>query len=141
MKDFPLELQLRIDWSELDLFGHVNNVSFMKYVQASRVNYWDAIGLSRMFQETRTGAILASTACQFRRPLFFPGTITVQVRCDFIKNTSFGLHHQILNEKGEIAAQAQDVMVMYDFSRDEKVAFPEPLRQEIEKLEGRRFSQ
>lgn len=26
-------ISLRIDWSELDAFGHINNVMIMKYVQ------------------------------------------------------------------------------------------------------------
>lgn len=39
MDNYNTSLELRIDWSEMDLFGHVNNVAFFKYVQASRVNY------------------------------------------------------------------------------------------------------
>lgn len=35
------ELNLRIDWSELDLFGHVNNVMYAKYMQASRVHFME----------------------------------------------------------------------------------------------------
>ncbi|MDX5348904.1 MAG: thioesterase family protein [Hymenobacteraceae bacterium] len=139
MHHFPLQLNLRIDWSELDLFGHVNNVSFIKYVQSSRVNYWEKIGLSQLFDETKVGAILASTACQFRLPLFYPGEITVQVRCEFIKTTSFGLQHQILNQDGEIAAEAHDVMVMYDFNKHQKVPFPEHLKKAIQELERSKF--
>ena len=29
------QITLRIDWSELDLFGHVNNVAFHKYAQTA----------------------------------------------------------------------------------------------------------
>ncbi len=39
-------ISLRIDWSELDVFGHVNNVAFNKYAQAARLNYVDTIGLN-----------------------------------------------------------------------------------------------
>ncbi len=45
MELFPLKLRLRIDWSEIDLFGHVNNVATLKYVQAARVNCLEALGL------------------------------------------------------------------------------------------------
>ncbi len=27
----PIILTLRIDWSEMDLFGHINNVMYAKY--------------------------------------------------------------------------------------------------------------
>ena len=38
-------ISLRIDWSELDVFGHINNVMFNKYAQTARLNYVDTIGL------------------------------------------------------------------------------------------------
>ncbi len=34
-----METRIRIDWSELDLFGHVNNVTFFKYIKQLVCNY------------------------------------------------------------------------------------------------------
>jgi len=138
--NFPIKLKLRIDWSELDYFGHVNNVSFFKYIQASRVNYWDNIGLTQSHRETNIGPMLVSCKCDFKKPLFYPGEITIHSRVEFIKNTSFSICHKIIDEKGEIAADAQDVMVMFDFTQNEKVVFPKYLREIIEKLESKIFS-
>jgi acyl-CoA thioester hydrolase len=136
---FPVKLPLRLDWSEMDLFGHINNVSYFKYIQASRVNYWESIGLTQLHSEMKLGPILASTSCNFLKPLFYPGDIVVQCSLSFIKNTSFGIRHQILNSDGEIAATADDVIVLYDFIKNEKVAMPADLRQKIEALEQRSF--
>lgn len=138
--DFPVTLKLRIDWSELDLFGHVNNVMFMKYVQAARVNYWEQIGLYREFLETKKGPMLASVNCNFKKPLFFPGEVLIRTRMEFIKNTSFGFHHELWDDKGELAAEAHDVMVSFDFNTNEKMPFPEAMRETVEKLEGKRFA-
>ena len=139
-QNFPVKLEIRIDWSELDYFGHVNNVSFFKYIQASRVNYWDTIGLTKSHRETKIGPMLASCKCDFKRPLHYPGQITILSRVDFIKNSSFSICHQIIDENGEIAAVAQDVMVMFDFNRNEKITFPKELRKKIEVLENKFFS-
>lgn len=139
MEHYPVKLSLRIDWSELDLFGHVNNVAYLKYIQASRVNYWETIGLTRTYEETKLGPMLASTSCAFRRPLFYPGNITVEARVSFIKNTSFGIHHRIINENNELAAEADDVIVMFDFNTNQKIAFPNELRKRVEELEKRSF--
>ena len=139
MENYPVKLNLRLDWSEMDLFGHINNVSYFKYVQASRVNYWETSGINVYFEKQKIGPILASTSCQFKKPLHYPGNIVVQARIDFIKNSSFGIHHQILNEKGELCAEAQDVIVFFDFNKHEKVTFPEELRKKVELLEGRKF--
>lgn len=133
--NFPVQLDMRLDWSEMDLFGHINNVMYFKYIQASRVNYWEAIGLNGMISREKKGPILASTTCQFLKQLHFPGNITLRCRMEFIKSTSFGFHHQILTET-EIAAEAHDVMVMFDFSRNEKIVFPEALKEKVRLLEG-----
>ena len=136
---FNVKLSLRLDWSEMDLFGHINNVMYFKYIQASRVNYWETMGIAKDFATTKVGPILASTKCNFLKPLHYPSNIIIQARMEFIKNTSFGIEHQILNEHGEIAAIANDVIVMYDFNKNEKVIFPELLKKTIEEIEGRKF--
>jgi acyl-CoA thioester hydrolase len=139
MDDFGVRLELRIDWSEMDLFGHVNNVSYFKYIQAARVNYWETIGLTQLLSENKIGPILASTSCQFLKPLFYPGNITVESRIDYIRNSSFGLSHQIRNQDGETASTATDVIVVYDFEKHTKIQFPVDLREKVEILEGRKF--
>jgi acyl-CoA thioester hydrolase len=136
---YPVKLNIRLDWSEMDLFGHINNVSYFKFIQASRVNYWETIGLTDIHKATNVGPMLASTHCNFKQPLFYPGTIVVEARMDFIKNTSFGIQHRILTPEGEVAAEANDVMVMYDFNKNEKAPFPHELKKIVEKLEDNVF--
>ena len=139
MDQFPVKLKLRIDWSEMDLFGHVNNVAYFKYIQASRVNYWEKCRIGEMYNETKIGPILLSTSCKFIKPLHYPGNIIVASRIEFIKNTSFGIHHRILNEHNEIAAEAHDVVVNYDFNKNEKVPVSEQFLKAVEAIEGRKF--
>lgn len=121
--------ELRIDWSELDYFKHVNNVSFFKYIQSARVNFWDQTGLTDFHLKTNCGAMLASTHCDFKQPLFYPGTVKISTRVGFIKNTSFGFQHTLTNSAGEIVAEALDIMVMFDFANNTKITIPEWLRE------------
>lgn len=137
--DYKVSLKLRIDWSELDYFAHVNNVAFYKYIQASRVNYWEKIGLVQSHLQTKIGPMLASCKCDFKSELNYPGEITVFCRTNFIGNSSFGFMHEIRNERNVIAATAEDVMVMYDFNTKSKIRFPNELRHKIELLEGKSF--
>jgi len=139
MNTFPVKLTLRIDWSELDIVGHVNNVAFLKYVQAARVNYWETIGLYQTYLQSKIGPMLASTSCQYKKPLFYPGNILIQTSLDFIKTTSFGFHHQIINYNNDLVAEAHDVMVLFDFTKNEKIPFPDDLRRLVEQLEKRTY--
>lgn len=130
------ELKLRIDWSEMDLFGHVNNVSFFKYIQASRVNFWPRFGIDEAKPPTPLGIMLASCSCKYLKPVFYPGEITVYATMEFVKNSSFGFYHRILNEQKELCAEAHDVMVLYDFEKNEKVTIPDDMRKKMQEYQG-----
>lgn len=140
MNESSMKLELRIDWSELDVFGHVNNLEIMKYVQAARVNYMEKVGLMQLQSEKNIGPILASIHTQFRKPLFYPGQVTVYSRVDYIKTSSFKIHHEIYNDNNELAAEAQDIIVFYDFNRNHKLSIPAELRKKIELLEDKDFN-
>lgn len=128
---YKLELQLRIDWSDLDMYKHVNNISFMRYMQSGRVNFWEASGIYKMYENSNMGTMLVSTHCDFKKSLYYPGKAIVKTKLDFIKNSSFGLRHLILDETNEICAEGKDVVVCYDFDKDKTFKIPEDLREKL----------
>lgn len=134
MNSSKLELILRIDWSEQDLFGHINNVMISKYVQSARVNLWDKIGLSEMFRSQKIGATVAATKVQFKQPLYYPGNIKIYTWIQDIKNTSFIMHHEIYNDSHELCVYAEDVVVTYDYNAHHKVNLSEFIREAYQKL-------
>ncbi|HNW70888.1 MAG TPA: acyl-CoA thioesterase [Bacteroidales bacterium] len=131
MNGSKLKLELRIDWSEIDVLGHINNLAILKYIQAGRVNYLESVGLLPLKPEINTGPIIASTTCQFRKPLFYPGNVTVYSKVDLIKNTSFRIQYEVLNDDAEIVAEAHDIIVFYDFDKNTKLELPEELKKKI----------
>lgn len=126
--DFKLSLQLRIDWSEMDTYQHVNNVNFMKYMQSARVQFWEVTGLAKLYDETKKGPMLVSTKCDFKKPLFFPGNVIVKTKVEFIKNSSFGLYHRLYNDEGILCAEGHDVAVCFDFNIDKTFQITDALR-------------
>lgn len=128
-------LLLRIDWSELDAFGHVNNVMFYKYLQAARVMFWEQIGLYDQYKNDGIAPLLASATVDFKKTLMYPGNVTIQYTVAFIKNTSFGLEYILYNDNDEIVALGKDAMVLYDFNKNEKLSIPDVLRLSIEKYQ------
>lgn len=39
LEDYKLSIDIRIDWSDLDMYRHVNNLTFMRFMQSGRVNF------------------------------------------------------------------------------------------------------
>jgi len=129
ISDYKLSIDLRIDWSDLDMYKHVNNLSFIKFMQTGRALFWEATGLTKIYEEINKGPMVVSTHCDFKRSLYYPGTAIVKTKLAFIKNSSFGLDHLILNEKMEICAEGRDVAVCFDFNKEETYKIPEELRE------------
>jgi acyl-CoA thioester hydrolase len=100
----------------MDLFGHVNNIAYFKYIQAARVNFWDKIGLTEMHQTKNIGPILASCKCDFLKELNYPGNVRIHTSVSNIGRTSFGFTHDLFDEKDIKVAVGQDAIVFYDFN-------------------------
>ncbi len=119
----------KIDWSELDLFGHVNNVMFFKYMQAARLRFCEEMGLSSLNKENSLSFMVASSRCDFKEPLHYPGEVKVLTIALWVKNTSFALSHQLYNNSSaHLAAVGEDVLVLYDYTKRSKVAVTPELR-------------
>ncbi|MCE3229218.1 MAG: hypothetical protein K0S32_3769 [Bacteroidetes bacterium] len=133
------EINIQLDWSEMDLFGHINNVAYFKYIQAARVNYCELIGINTYRPDQKLSFAVAASSCQFKKPLHYPGQIKVRTKVEWVKNTSLQLNHQIIDQHGDIAAEGIDVLVIFDYEVNAKVQIPETTRKKIEEIEQRSF--
>jgi len=127
--DYKLSIDLRIDWSDLDMYKHVNNLTFIRFMQTGRALFWEATGLTEIYEATHRGPMVVSTHCDFKKSLYYPGTAIVKTKLAFIKNSSFGLDHIILNEDMEVCAEGRDVAVCFDFNLNKTYTIPENLRE------------
>ena len=132
-----LSLTLRIDWSEIDLMGHINNLAIQKYIQSSRIHYFEQVGIASHHQEEQFAPILASVQVQYLKPLFYPGEVTVRTNVEQIKTTSILMHHDVYNDAGERIAIANDVLVYYDYAAAQKHPLPDCYREAISQIEGK----
>lgn len=124
-------LELPVAWGEQDAFGHLNNVVYFRYFENVRMLYLERIGVLRSHRETGLGVILASTTCDFERPVQWPCQLTVRTGCTKIGNTSFTLAYSISDPLGEVVATGTSVQVMYDYLGGHKVSIPDTIRAAI----------
>ena len=125
----------RIDWSDLDLLGHVNNLAFSRFFQASRVEYCGHIGM-KVYQGMKTGPILAASRVQFTAQLFFPGNVRILTRLKKAGGTSIVLEHALFDDAGTLCAFAEDVVVRYDFEAKTKIPLGDEIRAMIAEYEA-----
>lgn len=138
LSDFPVVLELPTLWGDQDSFGHVNNLVYLRWCETVRVEYLARIGFWPPLPPAGVGPILASVACDYRRPLTHPDTILVGARVTRIGNSSFRMQHAIVSQSlGVVAAEADSTLVALDYSQNKAVRLPEAFRRAIEELESK----
>ena len=134
--NLPVSIQVSVAWGEQDLFGHVNNIVYFRYFESVRMHFLDRIGVLRSHRETGIGVILASTTCDFKKPVQWPQKLVVRTGCDHVGNTSFIMQYEIVNEVGDVVATGSSVQVMYDYNRGHKMPIPDQVISAIAALQA-----
>ncbi|HZH69486.1 MAG TPA: thioesterase family protein [Flavobacteriaceae bacterium] len=128
-----LEISLRIDWSDLDYYAHVNNVSIARYLQSARVNFWELSGLAESYQEFQKGPMLVGTKSDFKNALTYPGVVRIVSRIIKIGNSSFSIAHQLYDSHNILCVESVDTAVCYDFKHHHTIPIPETIRKVMER--------
>ena len=138
LEDFPVVLRLPIQWGEMDAYGHLNNTVVFRYFESARVDYLVRCGFARSWEVDRIGAILHSTSCRFRTPLYYPDTVAVGGRCSDLADDRFTMEYRVVSQSsGLLAAEGSGVVVSFDYEARVRTAIPAAVRAGIQRLEDR----
>lgn len=108
-------------WSDMDAYGHVNNVQFLRLLEDARV-----IGFEEWFGQDRSvlseGILVARHEIEYLAPLLFRvAPIVVEMWPTRIGGAGFDLGYEVRDgrdgEQGEtVFARAETTLVLYDFA-------------------------
>lgn len=140
LADFPVVIELPVQWSDQDAFGHANNAVYFRWFESARIAYLDHVKLGDRMSHDGVGPILAHIECNYRKQVKYPDTIRVGARVIRIGRSSIGIEHKLWSkEHGGIAADGKSTIVVFDYDANKPRAVPDWLREAIEKLEGRKI--
>ena len=138
LADFPVVFTLPLQWGDQDAFGHVNNVVYFRWFESARVIYLDRIGLDHLMEGSGLGPILASIHCNYRRQLNYPDTVHIGARVTSLGNSSLKMQHVVYSDAQQaLTADAESVIVTFDYTAQKSVRIPDSVRKQIEQVEGR----
>ena len=117
-----------IRFRDLDALAHVNNGSYLVYLESARLAWWLHV-TRRPPGIPALDMMLASVALDFRSPLFWGESVEVGVRCAAMGRTSFEMEFQVRDAvSGRVAADGRKVCVYYDFAAGKSLPLTEELR-------------
>ncbi len=138
---FRVALDWPVQWGDQDMFGHVNNVVYFRWLESARVDYFSRGGLARLHGADDHGPILANVECNFRRQLTFPDTVRLGTRVARIGRTSLTVEHALWSTAQQMAlvADGTSIVVVFNYATQQAITVPDEIRHAIEQLEGCKF--
>ena len=130
MTEFSIKLPVR--WGDMDAFGHVSNVVFLRYIEDCRAQWMESV--PSHWQDGDTGPVVANININFRRPMYWPEEVEISLRPQSPGRSSIKLEHEIRSTRehdGErtLYADATCTLVWIDKKRGEPVPLPTCLRE------------
>ncbi|WP_201615638.1 acyl-CoA thioesterase [Psychrobacter urativorans] len=129
---YPVIHNQPIHWGEMDAFSHLNNVVYYRYAESARIAYLQALG---MFDGSMV-TVLAQSSCQYLRPVTYPDTLLLGVRCQRLGTTSIVMEYSYYScAQQELVATAEAVVVRLDSDGKDKLPWTEDERARLLELE------
>ena len=137
---FRHRTRLEVRFRDIDAFGHVNNSTFVTYLEQARIRY--LIDVLQVDMVQRLPLILAALQVDFQAPILFGQDVEIGTQVDWIGNTSFHVSHRMTagpagHPTDHLVAEAQTVLVAYDYSTERPIRVPQEWRRAFAGYEDR----
>lgn len=83
-------------WADLDMLGHVNNVTYVDYLQEARLDMFRAHAPERAGSMVE-GAVITRNSVTYRRPLVLQDSVAVEIWVSEIRAASFTLAYEVFD--------------------------------------------
>jgi acyl-CoA thioester hydrolase len=117
---------IQMRWADTDALGHINNVSFVAYVETARIAMFDAM------QAPARAFILAHVSVDFRSQIRFGQQLEVRSWVEAIGSASATLRQQIFADS-VLAGDGKAVVVHFDYEAQRSKPWPADLRASLER--------
>jgi len=113
-------------WSDMDAYGHVNNVVFLGYFEMARVDLFFERATLEERSGLRRGTVVAEHQIRYKRPVVYSAQpLEVQIWVSGVRAAAFSCHYEVFDH-GQLAVTGSTLLVPYDFS----IARPRRLTEE-----------
>ena len=127
------KLNITVRFSDLDAMGHVNNATFLTFLEEARFAYFGAV-LKRDLSNLNFEAIIARIEIDYKNQICLGDKVVVYTRCPRIGEKSGDIENIIVVEKGNekiISASALSKLVSFDYKRGVSVPIPDDVRKAL----------
>lgn len=102
-----------VRWSDMDVFGHVNNARTLTLLEEARVD-WLFVGAAERGTEALTrGVVVTRVRIDYRRPIAGSGTVAVSMGVTRLGHASVTLDY-VVHQEEQLVVTAETVLAPID---------------------------
>ncbi|GGA18795.1 acyl-CoA thioesterase [Dyella nitratireducens] len=119
---------ISVRWRDLDAFNHVNNSTYLTYLEEARVQWLQH--LPGPWSSEHAMPVMAASTLNYRLPIEWPGEVHIELYCARMGNSSMTVAHRIVDagDSSKLYCDGNVVMVWMDPSTGKSVALPPAIR-------------
>ena len=137
-KDFKHKFSVTVRFHEVDMLGVCYNAVYINFFETARLEYIKAAGLMPARGIFSDGNIffIVKNEINYRGYAFHDDLLDVYSKISYIRNSSFGYDHLIVNQKsGEVIVDGKVVIVHVDSKLRKSKKLSENFIEKVKKFE------
>ncbi|MEO4052037.1 thioesterase family protein [Solibacillus sp. CAU 1738] len=102
VEEFQFSVDVKVRFSETDMYGHLNNTVPFTYFEFARIEYFKSLGLMSEWASTNGDNIpvVADLQCDYLQQVFFDEELQIYVKTAKVGTSSIDIHYVAKNDKG-----------------------------------------
>ena len=123
-----MKVKIQLRWSDFDALRHLNNVSYVEFMQDARFALLESLNLGAEHL-VEVGHVVAHNEIDYLKPVGMnTRELIVDIKVEHIGGASYKLAYIFLDESGTEYARARTVMVQVESSSGAVVRITDELR-------------
>lgn len=137
VEEFQFFIEVRVRFSETDMYGHMNNTVSFTYFEQARIDYFRHLGVlmpSAIDENVKGIPIVADLQCDYVRQVFFDDVLRIYTKVAQVGNSSMDLHYLAKNQRDEVCFTGRGTIVQMDPKTGKSVPISEEEKLHLKSL-------
>jgi acyl-CoA thioester hydrolase len=117
---------IQVRWGDCDAAGHVNNATYLTYLEEARIAYWKSVAGDLSFGNL----IIARVEIDYRAQAYTGDVLDVYVAVTELRNSSFWADYRVVRTDGILVATARSAQLFFDYDTQK----PRPMSPEFRRI-------
>ena len=119
-----IKVPVQVRFADCDIAGHIHNAVYLHYFESARMQFF-VQQIGPQWDWRAKSIILKKNVIIYNSPGQLLDQMSVEVSCSHIGDSSFTLTYKVINEKNELRAEGESVLVCMDYVKGQIIPVPE----------------